>query len=204
MLEELYLKNALIPKRYLTDPAEFIPSKLDKKCFKELQLIESDIKSFVDNGNNLLIYSENFGNGKTTWSIKLLKAYIKAVGNYSFTYSTPAIFININNFINEKKLSINDKNLEEKVRDIERKILSAKLVVFDDIGDKTLSEYDKSLMYYWIEYRTANMKSSIYTTNQSLDELENSLGGKTYSRVVNYSIVKEFVSRLDRRSGGDE
>jgi len=64
--------------------------------------------------------------------------------------------------------------------------------VFDDIADKSLSEYDLNLLYYWIDTRTSNMKSCIYTTNQLPSELEKTLSGKLYSRIVNYSEVKEI------------
>jgi len=83
-----------------------------------------------------------------------------------------------------------DPDITEKIREIERCILSAKLVVFDDIGDKNLSPYDLSLLYYWIDTRTSDMKSCIYTTNQLPKQLEKTFDGKLYSRIVNYSEVK--------------
>lgn len=184
-----YLSNAMIPKRYLKD-IPLTPSNNDLQTFIELNNIKENVKQFVDEGKNLLICSNNCGNGKTTFAIKILKAYIEAVQNYSFEYNTPALFININNFLNEKKLSINDSTLAEKVKNIEKSILSAKLVIFDDIADKTLSEYDMNMMYYWLDYRTSNMKSCIFTTNQLPEQLKRTLNGKVYSRVVNYSIVK--------------
>lgn len=129
-----------------------------------------------------------------------MKAYIKSVNNISFQNNTPALFVNVNSFLNEKKLSISDSVLLEKVRQTEKNILSAKLVVFDDIADKSLSEYDLNTLYYWLDYRTANMKSCIYTTNQLPSQLEKTLSGKVYSRVVNYSIVKKILDGDHRGS----
>lgn len=199
MLEDTYLKNALIPERYKNN-IPLKPGDTDFETFKELDSIRNNIKEFVDSGKNLLICSNNCGNGKTTWSIKLLKAYIKSVNNISFQNNTPALFVNVNSFLNEKKLSISDPVLLEKVRQTEKNILSAKLVVFDDIADKSLSEYDLNTLYYWLDYRTANMKSCIYTTNQLPSQLEKTLSGKVYSRVVNYSIVKKILDGDHRGS----
>lgn len=199
MLEDTYLKNALIPERYKNN-IPLKPGDTDFETFKELDSIRNNIKEFVDSGKNLLICSNNCGNGKTTWSIKLLKAYIKSVNNISFQNNTPALFVNVNSFLNEKKLSISDSVLLEKVRQTEKNILSAKLVVFDDIADKSLSEYDLNTLYYWLDYRTANMKSCIYTTNQLPSQLEKTLSGKVYSRVVNYSIVKKILDGDHRGS----
>jgi len=199
MFKELYLKNSNIPKRYLPE-IELRACDEDKPTYRELKGIKENIKEFVKSGNNLLICSNHCGNGKTTWSTKLLKAYIEEVQKYSYPGDTPGLFINVSNFLNEKKLSINDSTLTEKVRNIEKNILSANLVVFDDIADKYLSEYDLNTLYYWIDYRTSNLKSCIYTSNQLPQGLEKTLGGKLYSRVVGYSDVKIFYDG-DNRGG---
>ena len=201
MLEDIYLKNAMIPVRY-KNYIKLTASEADKQVFREINEIILNIKEFVDSGKNLLICSEHCGNGKTTLSIKLLKAYIKSVQNISFNNNTPALFVNVNNFLNEKKLAISDPVMAEKIRLIEKNILSAKLVVFDDIADKSLSEYDINTMYYWLDYRTSNLKSCIFTTNQLPEQLKKTLNGKVYSRVVNYSIIKKITDG-DHREAGD-
>ena len=200
MLEQTYLENAMIPKRYEKE-IKLEASERDLRTFNELNEIKNNIKTFVDNGDNLLICSNNAGNGKTTWSIKLLKAYIKAVGNRSFENDTPALFVNVNSFLNEKKLSISDPTLSDKIKRMEKCILSAKLVVFDDIADKSLSEYDMNTMYYWLDYRTANLKSCIFTTNQLPEQLRKTLTGKVYSRIVNYSSIKLITDGDHRKAG---
>lgn len=197
MLRDTYIKNARIPKRYLND-ISLTPSKADEKTFIELNEIKKNIKDFVDKGENLLICSNQAGNGKTSWAIKLLKAYIDEVQAYGFTYDTPALFINVNSFLNEKKLGINDPEISSRINKIEKAILTAPLVVFDDIADKSLSEFDLNLLYYWLDYRTANMKTCIYTTNELPEQLKQTLNGKLYSRVVNYSQVK-YITDGDNR-----
>ena len=196
-LYDLYIENSLIPKRYLKD-ISLRPSNNDLKTFEELKEIKDNIAEFVNEGNNLLICSNKVGNGKTTFAVKILKAYINSIKNLGFMNNTPALFINVNNFLNEKKLAIEDKVLSDKIRNIEKSILSAKLVVFDDIADKSLSEYDMNTLYYWLDYRTSNMKSCIFTSNQLPDQLKKSLSAKVYSRLVNYSVIK-YITDGDHR-----
>ena len=196
-LYNLYLENSMIPKRYIAD-IPLRPSNKDEQTFIELNDIRKNIKDFVDSGNNLLICSNNVGNGKTTFAVKILKAYIEAMKLTPAVNNTPALFINVNSFLNEKKLAIEDQTLLEKVRLTEKNILSAKLVVFDDIADKSLSEYDMNTLYYWLDYRTANLKSSIFTSNQVPEQLKKTLSAKVYSRLVNYSIVK-YITDGDHR-----
>lgn len=191
MLKDIYLNNANIPKRYLND-IDLFPSKEDENTFIELNEIKNNVIDFVNNGNNLLIYSSNVGNGKTTFATKILKQYINNVSNVKFKYNCPGLFINTTSFLNEKKLAISDISLQEKVYDIEKKILSANLVIFDDIGVKNISDYDLGSLYYWIDYRTSENKSCIYTSNLNINKLANALDGRLYSRIVNYSIIKEI------------
>lgn len=191
MLKDIYLNNSQIPKRYLED-IKLIPSLVDEGVFLDLKEIKDNIKQFVDKGHNLLIYSSNVGNGKTTIATKMIKEYINSISSIKFKNNCPALFINVTNFLNEKKLAITDVSLQSKVYDTEQKILSANLVVFDDIGVKNISDYDLGALYYWIDYRTNNLKSCIYTSNLQPNSLKNVLDDRLYSRIVNYSILKEI------------
>jgi len=199
-LKEVYLNNSLIPKRYLNE-ISLIPAKVDEQVFKELNNIKLNIREFVDKGENLLICSNNVGNGKTTWSIKFLKEYIDEVQNIKFKNNCPALFINVTNFLNEKKLSISDPELHSKVIDTERKILSSKLVVFDDLGVKDISQFDMGNLYYWIDERTNNLKSCIFTSNLLPKQLRNILDERLYSRIVKYSTIKEIKDGDNRNVG---
>lgn len=198
MLKDVYINNSQIPKRYLQE-TKLEPSDADLKTFENLKYIQDNVKQFVNEGKNLLICSRSAGNGKTTWAIKIAKSYIDKVSQFAFVNDTPVVFINVNNFLNEKKLAINDKSMLSRLNKIEKTILSAKLVIFDDIADKTLSEYDMNTMYYWIDYRTANLKSCIFTSNQLPEQLKNTLNGKMYSRIVNYSQIEKITDGDHRR-----
>ena len=191
MLKDVYINNSNIPKRYLQD-ISLRPIKEDVETFKELQDIKNNIVDFVNQGKNLFIYSSSVGNGKTTWSTKLLKEYIEQVSSIMYKNNCPALFINVSNFLNKKKLAITNRELVPEVQDLEQKILSAKLVVFDDLGVKDVSSYELNSLYYWIDERTSNLRSCIYTSNLSPQALSMILDSRIYSRVVNYSEVKEI------------
>lgn len=199
-LNNIYLKMACIPLRYQKDE-QLKPCLSDRGAFKELRTINESIKEFVTNGENLLLCSNYCGNGKTTSAIKLLKSYINSI---KVKYDNPpAIYINVPSFLNQKKLAISDKTLLPHVLKVERDIIKAKLVIFDDIGDKDLKEYDLNSLYYWIDTRTANLLSCIYTSNQAPRGLSTTLNGKIYSRIVNLSRIIEFNDQNDHRKVGE-
>jgi DNA replication protein DnaC len=197
---ETYLDNSLLPKRYLKN-ISLIPAKVDEQVFKELNSIKLNIKDFVDKGENLLICSNNCGNGKTTWATKMIREYISSVCDIKFKNNCPALFINVTNFLNEKKLAISDPEMHQRVIDVERKILTAKLVVFDDLGVKDVSQYDMGNLYYWIDERTNNMRSCIFTSNLMPKQLKQVLDERLYSRIVKYSIIKEIKDGDNRNVG---
>lgn len=197
---ETYLDNSLLPKRYLKN-ISLIPAKVDEQVFKELNSIKLNIKDFVDKGENLLICSNNCGNGKTTWATKMVREYISNVCDIKFKNNCPALFINVTNFLNEKKLAISDPEMHQRVIDVERKILTAKLVVFDDLGVKDVSQYDMGNLYYWIDERTNNMRSCIFTSNLMPKQLKQVLDERLYSRIVKYSIIKEIKDGDNRNVG---
>ena len=191
MLFDTYMGNALIPKRYQSE-IKLIPAKIDEQTFIELNDIKNNIVEFVRAHKNLLIYSSNVGNGKTTFATKILKQFITKVSNFHWPNNCPGLYINVNNYLNEKKMAITDRSLQPKILDLESKIIKSALVVFDDIGVKNVSEYDMGTLYYLIDYRTSNLMSCIFTSNLTPEQMKNSLGERLYSRIVNYSIIKEI------------
>ena len=190
-----YLKISQLPKRFCKK--EFpLTTSVDMEAFSSLKEIEDTIKEFVSEGRNLYICSNNAGNGKTSWASRLLIAYLRTFNELTFyEEKCPALFINVSRFLQERKMAIDNKDqaLIEKVQFIDSNILTANLVIFDDIADKKISDYDADLLYYWIDGRTANMKSCIYTSNLLPEELKNNITEKLWSRIIGYSTIIKFI-----------
>ena len=196
-LKNLYLKQSLIPKRYLSD-ISLVPSKKDENAFIELNDIRINAKDFVRKGENLFIYSSHSGNGKTTWATKIMKEYVDQISDVY--YNHPAIYINVNSFLNQKKIAISNKDLRDTIEEIEDNILGAKLVIFDDIGVTNISDYDSNLLYYWINHRTDYSLSCIYTSNLTPNKLKQVIDERIYSRIINYSKLIEITDGDNRKN----
>lgn len=190
MLYDTYLNQSQIPPRY-REEIQLRPEPEDLEAYETLDQIRQNIFLWVKQGQNLLLCSPYVGNGKTTWATKLLKAYLHEVEQFYFE-EAPALFINVTCFLNEKRLAISDPTRLSKVNELERQILNAKVVVFDDLGVKDLSAYDANNLYYWIDYRTVSQKSCIFTSNLLPAQLFTLLDPRLYDRVVNYSQVVVF------------
>ena len=191
-LSRLYITNSKLPLRYIPNTV-LKPNNGDTENFKELKKIEDGIVGFVRKGNNLLLSSNGVGNGKTTWASKIMKAYIfKYANKYTFDYNCPVLFINVPEFLIQKKLAINDPEILAEVSNVEKCIYTAKIVVFDDIATNTASEYDNDLLYSYINSRTNNLLTNIYTTNVSQNDIDDILGERLASRIVRYSVCIEL------------
>lgn len=189
------MQTSNIPKR-MQYPVDLIPSKADINAFLRLKNIKDNILEFVGEGHNLYLFSEKFGNGKTTWSIKLMLKYFDEVwaGN---GFKCRGIFINVPTFLTKLKENISrkDANFEE-LRD---RLLSVDLVIWDDIAATTLGDYDHANLLAYIDQRKLSGLSNIYTGNMEEQALRHALGNRLSSRVWNDSVVIEFVGE-DRRS----
>lgn len=172
-----------------------VPSEQDISAFMELQDIKDHITDFVGSGKNLYIYSRNFGNGKTTWAIKILQQFFNQVwaGN---GFRVRGIFLHVPTFLFKIKECISRP--DEDFEAIRSKLLSADVVIWDDIAATKLSDYDHANLLTYIDQRVFAGKTNIYTGNLIGREVIGALGNRLSSRVVNESKVVELVG-LDRR-----
>lgn len=174
-----------------------IPENADIQAFNSLADIRDDIQNFVTEGRNLYIYSSTCGNGKTTWSIKLMLQYFNTMwaGN---GFTERGIFVNVPTFLTQCKSTISKP--DQKFFEMRDKLGSIDLVIFDDIASTKLSEYDYNTLLTYIDQRTSQEKSTIYTGNILPNQLSNYLGERLASRIANNSTLIELKGR-DMRNG---
>lgn len=171
------------------------PSKPDVQSFIALRDIKDDIVNFVNNGESVYIYSDNFGNGKTTWAIKLMQKFFDDIwaGN---GFRCRGIFIHVPTFLTKIKEGISRK--DEDFETLKSRLMNVDLVIWDDIAATKLSDYDHANLLTYIDQRKLHQLSNIYTGNLHQDELQDALGNRLASRVWNDSEVVRFVG-ADRR-----
>lgn len=167
----------------------------DLPNFKVLQSKSDSILDFVNNGNNLYIYSENCGNGKTSWSIRLMYSYFDKIWHKS-CFDCKALFVSVPKFLYNCKRSISQdvKGFEE----LCNLISEVELVIWDDIGEMRASDYEHQILFQYIDDRINSKKSNIYTSNKNKEQLEDVLGVRLASRIYNCSECIEFVEE-DKR-----
>ena len=167
----------------------------DREAFSKLKKIEEGIEEFVAKGTNLYIHSLTCGNGKTAWSLRLLQTYISKIW-YKSDLRCKALFVNVPRFILALKDSISNQN--DYVDHIKRHIFEADLVVFDEIGTKSLTTWEHEHILNLVNTRIDMDKSNIYTSNLTSRELREKVGDRLYSRIMNLSVDIELFG-TDKR-----
>ena len=167
----------------------------DMEQFKQLATIERDIVNFIKDGKNLYLHSANCGNGKSSWSIRLIEAYFNKIWARS-DGSCRVLFISVPRFLLALKDNITTKS--SYVEYIKENVLTADLVVWDDIAAKMGSEFELTHLLNIIDNRLALGKSNIYTSNLNRQQLYNALGERLTSRIANMSIDIELFG-ADKR-----
>lgn len=194
-------ENALIP----VNRRKIIPLYIDKdgsdrdafKCLKEFEIeIKLSDSNFITRGENIYIHSTITGNGKSSWALRLIQAYFNKIYPYC-KLECKALFINVPQFL----LAIKDNisNFNEYAEHIKENVYTADLVVWDDIGNKTITQFEADNLLAIIDARMNKGKSNIYTSNLNNEELHEALGDRLTSRIINTSYDIEFKGADKRR-----
>ena len=77
--------------------------------------------------------------------------------------------------------------------------MKADLVVWDDIATKTATPFEAENLLSLVDTRMNEQKSNIFTSNLNVTDMNNCMGSRLTSRIVNFSYDIMFVGR-DKRS----
>jgi DNA replication protein DnaC len=152
----------------------------------------------VELGSGLYLVSKNKGNGKTAWACKIMNEYFKKVA-LTNSMRCRGIFINVPTFLQDLRNNMDQQDdiLQFKLDSI----LSADIVIWDDIGTENPTNWVKERLYGFINHRYSNNLTQIFTSNVLLEDLskENFMGERIVSRIVGQCKIVEFF-QSDRRA----
>ena len=183
-LDYLYNESLLNPSQREYIPLRIDADGTDREEFITLKKIEENIEQFVSSGSSLYLYSRNCGNGKTAWSIRMIQAYFNAIW-HKCDLNCKALFINVPRFLLGIKDAISHEN--SYVEHIKNNIMNADIVVWDEIGTKAVTQFEHEHLLSLINARIDANKSQIFTSNLEPQKLQEAVGERLYSRVVNLS-----------------
>lgn len=194
--EMMYLiETSGVPKQ--TIGVKLVPDEEDFDQFVRLATIQENIVEFVETGSNLYLFSHTCGNGKTTWTIKLLLQYFNEIWACN-NFKERGLFINVPTFLTKIKTVIGRPDEQfEIMRELIEKV---DVVIWDDIASTKLTDYEYNTLLTHIDRRTLEGKCNIYTGNVSPTELDKYVGQRLASRILNHSAVVQLKGKDRRRT----
>lgn len=195
-LDFLYNEAMVSMKQRKRVPLRLDKDGLDRDNFNYLATIERNILNFVHDGGSLYIYSSTTGNGKTSWALRMIQAYLNKIW-YDSDLVCRALFINVPRYLLAIKDNISQKS--DYVAHIKANVLDADLVVWDEVGTKGLTQFEHENILNLINARIDLGKANIYTSNLSDAELHQAVGDRLYSRIAILSDGVELVGS-DKRA----
>jgi len=131
--------------------------------------------NFVSGSGKGLLLAGPYGSGKTHLAAAIMQ--------YLLGKFYPCAFVVVPELL-DRIMSTFKRNSEESAEDIYESIRSADLVVMDDLGAEVVADWVQPKLYTLINGLYTRNVSLIITTNCSMEELKERVGGRAYSRLI--------------------
>jgi len=142
----------------------------DRVAYERCNAYKDKVVENVRNGVGLFIYG-GVGSGKTVWTYKIARHYMESIASTweSGKSPNPIYFANVPRLLNDLKGAFQDDKLMES---IDNAVMNSDLVIFDDLGAENATEWARERLYQYIDYRYANMKACLFTSNKDIRLIE--------------------------------
>jgi DNA replication protein DnaC len=172
--------------KYYSD--DYIDETIGLSPLSNMQKIVASCKSFIrhfDKKKENLLFMGNTGVGKTFLANCIARELLDR--GYTVIYLTAFGLFDI---LEKHKFGRDEAGTYEADTKYDY-ILDCDLLIIDDLGTELSNSFTVSQLYYILNERLLKQKSTIISTNLSLENLNNNYSERIYSRIIsNYTISR--------------
>lgn len=186
-------ESAGLPKA-LRKPIRLVPDECDVQAFDKLDLVRANAKGFVEGGGSLFICGNVTGNGKTSWSVKIMQNYFNQTwaGN---NYKPRGLYVSVPYLLALQSRGFADQGSIAELSDLLTKANNVDLVVWDDVACTELSKAQQNLLQGVLDARLNAGLANIFNGNMQGAPLLALVGQRLYSRIETNSMVVVLKGR---------
>jgi DNA replication protein DnaC len=179
------LKASGIPERYIKKPLkDWITLPGSSQMVDTIKKYSNNLKENIQNYRGLILIGKT-GTGKTKIISWLLKKIIKEIKCKCVFVSVPAISIRITSTPDDS----------EEIRNYMKKLIGAKILVLDDIGEGDTINIE--FLSNIIEIREENKKITFFTSKKNIDELKEVYRVNVLTKILSLSNNNIGISESD-------
>lgn len=185
--------------------------QLEKYCMTFKKAFNEERNTKETRLKDLFFYSKSSGTGKTETSCAIANEFL----NYSYMrsimldspddFKDPVYYLDMPKLMSLYTKANRGGTPQDVKEDASReyfkaisKAKKARLVVFDELGLRDISDAFCGDIHDLINHRTDNNLTSIFTSNIKMDDLEDVYGTRLFDRIRRYCISYEFVGESKR------
>lgn len=183
------------PNAFWNPPFKLIMPAEDIQPMAVTQHVRQNISSFVNNGQNLWMWSSTPGNGKSYRATVIGITYILDNVLSNNNVENCIKYVHIPKAVSDYEMADMYRYESDKRQyflDYIDSLYDTDLVIWDGLGYGSDSRIESVILRAIINVRLNNKKSNIFISNKSLPEVNNVLGKDLYQRLNNSSLVVNF------------
>lgn len=155
---------------------------------ENIKLVVRECKDFVENfplGENLLFFGEP-GVGKTFLTNCIAKEILDSSNSVLYLSA-----IELFDYFSSKNEYFDNSALDNSAFSMQ--IIESDLLIIDDLGTELINSFTNSKLFYCINQRLLNNRSTIISTNLTLPQLMDAYSERIFSRISSsYKVIRMF------------
>ncbi len=188
------LKQILVNENFSTFTLEYYDNVTPNPItgltpYQNMQKVHKACVQFTEEfpaSRNLLFYGET-GTGKTFMTNCIAKELIEK--SFSVIYLTAISLFDLF----ERQTFGSDPEDTVSTRDLEQYLFDCDLLIIDDLGTESPNSFTNSRLFYCLNERLLRNKSTIISTNLTLDTINSLYSERIASRILsNYTLLKLY------------